>query len=63
MDYPTTKFKDRRGREWESFVDMSYYDMTCVRVFGEREFNNDLSFHFDTSKQANEFIKLLKVSS
>jgi len=56
-------FRDKRGRAWEWFIDRGYYDMTCVRVKGERDFNSPLSFHFDTSKQAAEFVELLKVSS
>ena len=52
-------FKDMRGREWESFIDMSYYDMTCVRVKGETDFNSPLSFHFATSLIAQQFIDLL----
>jgi len=55
-------FKDNRSREWESFVDISYYDMTCVRIKGDRDFNSETSFHFITSKTAKEFIELLKVS-
>lgn len=62
-DYPATTFKDQRGRDWETFVDESYYEMTCVRMIGDRYFNSDLNFHFSTSKQANEFIELLKIAS
>lgn len=56
-------FKDKRGREWESFCDVSYYHMTCVRVKGESDFNSQLSFHFNTGKKADEFIELLKIAS
>ena len=56
-------FKDKRGRDWESFCDVGYYHMTCVRVAGETDFNSPLSFHFDTGKLADEFIALLKQAS
>ena len=56
-------FKDKRGRTWEAFIDPCYYDMTCVRVKGEKDFNSELSFHFPTSTQAKEFIKLIEISS
>lgn len=26
------KFADKRGREWEVFVDLSYFDCICVRI-------------------------------
>jgi len=68
--YGTTKeitvnidFKDKRGREWETFVDLSYFDCICVRLKSDRDFNSPTSFHFDTRKQAEQFVELLKVSS
>ena len=54
------EFKDKRGRTWETFLDISYFDCTCVRLKGERRFDSHLAFHFATSGQAKEFIKLLK---
>jgi hypothetical protein len=57
------EFQDRRGRTWEWFIDQSYYDMTCVRVKGEKDFNSQLSFHFNTCKKAQQFVELLKESS
>ena len=57
------EFVDRRNRTWECFTDNSYYYMTCVRIKGETDFNSNLSFHFDTYKQAMKFVELLKVSS
>ena len=56
-------FKDKRGRTWEWFVDRGYYDQTCVRAKGERDFNSPLSFHFSTSEKAAVFVELLKESS
>lgn len=54
------KFIDKRGREWEVFVDMSYFDCVCVRSVGDKDFNSNTSFHFNTDKQASDFVKLLK---
>lgn len=59
-------FKDKRGRDWEVFIDPCYYDMTCVRCTSfkdHKDFNSQLSFHFATSDKAKEFAKLLKESS
>lgn len=56
-------FYDKRKREWEMFVDRSYYDMTCVRVVGETNLNSALAFHFDTWKIAEQFAELIKISS
>jgi len=58
-----SEFIDKRKRIWEYFIDKSYYDMTCVRIKNETDFNSQLSFHFDTYKQAMEFVELLKTSS
>ena len=57
------KFTDKRGREWEVFVDLSYYDCICVRLAQDRSFNSNTSFHFDTQQQAEQFIELLKIAS
>ena len=51
---------DSRKRTWECFVDRSYFDMYCVRVEGDRDFNSQLSFHFCTVTQACDFMNLLK---
>ena len=55
-------FKDKRGREWEAFVDASYFDCICVRLKSDRDFNSPTSFHFVTHKQAKQFVELIKVS-
>lgn len=60
---PYEDFVDKRGRPWEWFIDLAYYDMICVRVKGERDFNSPLSFHFNTTDQAQQFVELLVVSS
>ena len=57
------EFVDKRNRTWEIFIDVGYYHKTCVRIKDETDFNSNLSFHFDTYKQAMEFVELLKVSS
>ena len=57
------KFTDKRGREWEVFVDLSYYDCICVRLAQDRSFNSKTSFHFDTQQQADQFVELLKIAS
>jgi hypothetical protein len=59
----TTKLFDRRGREWESFLDRGYYDMHCVRLASDRSFNAPMSFHFTTLREAERFVELVKVSS
>ena len=53
-------FNDNRGREWETFCDLSYYDMICVRPKGDKDFNSQLSFHFSTTEDASLFVQLLK---
>ena len=54
---------DKRGRVWEMFIDEAYFHNTCVRLKGECDFNSQLSFHFATSKQAEQFLELLKEAS
>ena len=53
-------FIDKRGREWEMFIDHSYFDYFCVRLASDRDFNSDTSFHFNTIEQAQQFVELLK---
>lgn len=56
-------FKDKRGRDWECFYDMSYYDLICVRDVNDRSFDSLSSFHFVKLSEAESFIEALKVSS
>lgn len=56
------KFTDKRGREWEVFVDSCYYDCVCVRLKADRDFNSNTSFHFNTQHQADQFVELLKIA-
>ena len=53
---------DSRKRTWECFVDRCYYDMYCVRVEGDRDFNSPLPFHLSTVTEACDFMNLLKQS-
>ena len=53
---------DKRKRTWECFVDRSYFDMYCVRVEGDMDFNSPLSFHFCTVTEACDFMNMLKDS-
>jgi len=62
-DVDLSNFKDKRGREWEMFVDECYYHMTCVRPVGVKDFNNAESFHFNTTFEAMEFKALIMKSS
>ena len=57
------KFIDKRGREWEVFVDRSYFDCICVRLVQDRSFNSNTSFHFATQQQADQFVELLKIAN
>lgn len=56
------KFTDKRGREWEVFLDLSYFDCVCARLAQDRSFNSNTSFHFDTQQQADQFVELLKIA-
>ena len=53
-------FTDKRGREWEMFIDRSYFDCICVRLASDEDFNSNTSFHFNTIEQAQQFVELLK---
>lgn len=63
VDHPISNFKDKRGREWECFVDLSYFDLICVRTTHDRDFNSPTSFHFNLHEEAIAFCELLKRSS
>lgn len=54
---------DKRGCTWEMFIDEAYFHNACVRPKGERDFNSQLSFHFATTKQAEQFLEWLKEAS
>ena len=57
------EFTDRRGRTWEIFTDLSYYDMVCVRAKHDRDFNSPTSFHFATRDQAEAFARLVEIAT
>jgi len=56
------KFTDNRGREWERFLDESYFGMICVRLTTDRQFDSPTSFHFISFHDAAEFCKLIQSS-
>lgn len=54
--------KDKRGREWEIFQDLVYYDLWCVRQVDDRQFDSPLSFHFEREIDAINFLALVSKS-
>jgi len=56
-------FTDKSNRKWESFIDHSYFDMICVRLISDRDFNSTTSFHFVDQKDAYAFVNLIKKSN
>lgn len=62
FEYPDDKFIDKKGREWEMFTDVSYYDMICVRMVGDNTFNSKGSYHFSTLLDAKTFAYFLKIA-
>lgn len=57
-----TYFTDKAKRQWESFIDVSYYDCTVVKLVDDKDFMSPTTFHFVTSSLASAFIELLKES-
>lgn len=53
---------DKRGRTWEIYYDIAYYDMWCVRFTEDRNFNSSTSFHFNLYKDAKDFFDLIQKS-
>jgi len=39
-------------REWETFLDYSYFHLHAVRPIGDKDFNSSLLFHIVDGKQA-----------
>lgn len=58
----TIRATDKRGRNWEIFRCLSFYDMYCVRPITELDFNSPLAFRFATKEKAIEFLKLIAQS-
>lgn len=56
------EIEDKRGRVWEMFIDIVYYDMWCVRWKHDKNFDSHTSFHFDEYDDAIKFLKLLEKS-
>ena len=50
----------RPGREYEMFLDQSYYDYWCVRRRGVRDFNSVESWHFTRKDRAEALLELLR---
>jgi hypothetical protein len=46
-------------REYEMFLDTSYYDMFCVRDIRNKDFNSNNSWHFATKDKAEQFLELI----
>lgn len=53
---------DTPCKDWELFSDDSYYDLWCVRNTGDRSFNSPLSFHFVEKKDAEDFLRLVRIA-
>lgn len=50
--------EDKRGRKWERFCDESYFGLVCIRCMSveePRDFNSQMSFHFDKNTDADAF--------
>lgn len=56
-DYMSTPIE-----KYEMFLDMSYYDMWCVRCLSDRRFDSPLSFHFMKKEDAEEFKRLIELA-
>lgn len=41
---------------WEMFLDLSYFDLWCVRPVGDRDFNSPNSHHFVKRGDAQKFL-------
>ena len=49
--------------KYEIFCDIGYYHMWCVRSIDDRRFNSPMSFHFHNQSDAEEFKRLIEISS
>lgn len=49
-------------REYELFNDACYYDMWCVRLKSDRDFNSVTSWHFVHKSDALELLRLLELA-
>ena len=49
-------FTDKRGREWEMFIDRSYFDYFCVRLTSDRDFNSNTSFISTQTHKLNSLL-------
>lgn len=49
-------------REYEMFLDSSYYDMFCVRDESDKSFNSRTNWHFIHKADAEKFLELLNLA-
>jgi hypothetical protein len=49
-------------REYEIFLDLSYYGLWCVRDKNDQSFVSQLSFHFEKKEDAENFFRLIKIA-
>lgn len=55
--------KSKHRVEWEVFSDASYFGLWAVRPVGDKDFDSPRLFHFVEQTDANEFKRLLDISS
>lgn len=53
------KITDKRGIEWELFMDTSYFELYCVKPVDNDVFQDISTFHFMRYEDAERFIKLI----
>jgi hypothetical protein len=49
-------------RVWELFSDPCYYDMWCVRLVSDKNFNSVTSFHLARHEDAKKLLELLELA-
>lgn len=47
-------------KNWEIFLDHSYYHLWCVRNKQDKDFNSLQSFHFSNKEDAEKFLELVR---
>lgn len=53
--------KDIKGRLWELFIEPCYYDMPCVKMVNDRDFNSPWNLNFSTIDEAKDKMAELMV--
>lgn len=46
--------------KWEIFMDVSYYDLWCVRPIGDLSFNSQYAVHYCNYEEALDFKKMME---